>query len=148
MKGFYFWKSSQVSVNVGVLDDCNYWCSLFLIINPSSHSLYNCASMFVCYSRSSLPAPMFSRNDFSIWSILRNCIGMVRLLDTSWVCFIRRTFTVSLWLPRPLLMSFLGTLQDYNAGDFQRATQLLAASDRVHGAHLPHPPGQHFLRLY
>uniref|UniRef100_A0A671UK88 Oxysterol-binding protein n=1 Tax=Sparus aurata TaxID=8175 RepID=A0A671UK88_SPAAU len=25
---------------------------------------------------SSLPAPMFSRNDFSIWSILRNCIGM------------------------------------------------------------------------
>uniref|UniRef100_A0A8D3AY31 Oxysterol-binding protein n=1 Tax=Scophthalmus maximus TaxID=52904 RepID=A0A8D3AY31_SCOMX len=23
-----------------------------------------------------LPAPMFSRNDFSIWSILRNCIGM------------------------------------------------------------------------
>ncbi|KAJ0032223.1 hypothetical protein NQD34_002304 [Periophthalmus magnuspinnatus] len=24
----------------------------------------------------SLPAPMFSRNDFSIWSILRNCIGM------------------------------------------------------------------------
>ncbi|XP_041861833.1 oxysterol-binding protein-related protein 1 isoform X2 [Melanotaenia boesemani] len=26
--------------------------------------------------RSSLPAPMFSRNDFSIWSILKNCIGM------------------------------------------------------------------------
>uniref|UniRef100_A0A8C6TLE6 Oxysterol-binding protein n=1 Tax=Neogobius melanostomus TaxID=47308 RepID=A0A8C6TLE6_9GOBI len=26
--------------------------------------------------RASLPAPMFSRNDFSIWSILRNCIGM------------------------------------------------------------------------
>uniref|UniRef100_A0AAX7VKK0 Oxysterol-binding protein n=1 Tax=Astatotilapia calliptera TaxID=8154 RepID=A0AAX7VKK0_ASTCA len=26
--------------------------------------------------RTSLPAPMFSRNDFSIWSILRNCIGM------------------------------------------------------------------------
>ncbi|XP_071371635.1 oxysterol-binding protein-related protein 1 isoform X1 [Centroberyx affinis] len=26
--------------------------------------------------RSSLPAPMFSRNDFSIWSILRKCIGM------------------------------------------------------------------------
>uniref|UniRef100_A0A7N8XYM3 Oxysterol-binding protein n=1 Tax=Mastacembelus armatus TaxID=205130 RepID=A0A7N8XYM3_9TELE len=30
----------------------------------------------VCYFRTSLPAPMFSRNDFSIWSILRNCIGM------------------------------------------------------------------------
>ncbi|XP_078254114.1 oxysterol-binding protein-related protein 1 isoform X1 [Rhinoraja longicauda] len=26
--------------------------------------------------RSSLPAPMFSRDDFSIWSILRKCIGM------------------------------------------------------------------------
>ncbi|KAM8874630.1 oxysterol-binding protein-related protein 1 isoform 2-T2 [Spinachia spinachia] len=26
--------------------------------------------------RTSLPASMFSRNDFSIWSILRNCIGM------------------------------------------------------------------------
>uniref|UniRef100_A0A7N6AGK8 Oxysterol-binding protein n=1 Tax=Anabas testudineus TaxID=64144 RepID=A0A7N6AGK8_ANATE len=32
--------------------------------------------MCVCYFRTSLPAPMFSRNDFSIWSILRNCIGM------------------------------------------------------------------------
>ncbi|KAG8133533.1 hypothetical protein E2320_011309 [Naja naja] len=27
-------------------------------------------------SRTSLPSPMFSRNDFSIWSILRKCIGM------------------------------------------------------------------------
>ncbi|XP_035268592.1 oxysterol-binding protein-related protein 1 isoform X2 [Anguilla anguilla] len=26
--------------------------------------------------RTSLPAPMFSRNDFSIWSILRKCIGL------------------------------------------------------------------------
>ncbi|XP_063155265.1 oxysterol-binding protein-related protein 1 isoform X2 [Candoia aspera] len=26
--------------------------------------------------RTSLPCPMFSRNDFSIWSILRKCIGM------------------------------------------------------------------------
>uniref|UniRef100_A0A3Q2Y6S4 Oxysterol-binding protein n=1 Tax=Hippocampus comes TaxID=109280 RepID=A0A3Q2Y6S4_HIPCM len=33
--------------------------------------------MHVYYGfRTSLPAPMFSRNDFSIWSILRNCIGM------------------------------------------------------------------------
>uniref|UniRef100_A0A2I3RQ70 Oxysterol binding protein like 1A n=11 Tax=Primates TaxID=9443 RepID=A0A2I3RQ70_PANTR len=28
--------------------------------------------------RTSLPSPMFSRNDFSIWSILRKCIGMTR----------------------------------------------------------------------
>uniref|UniRef100_A0A5F9DDS7 Oxysterol-binding protein n=1 Tax=Oryctolagus cuniculus TaxID=9986 RepID=A0A5F9DDS7_RABIT len=27
--------------------------------------------------RTSLPSPMFSRNDFSIWSILRKCIGMI-----------------------------------------------------------------------
>ncbi|XP_037046475.1 oxysterol-binding protein-related protein 1 isoform X2 [Bradysia coprophila] len=26
-------------------------------------------------SRTSLPVPMFSRNDFSIWSVLKNCIG-------------------------------------------------------------------------
>ncbi|MGH0153314.1 UNVERIFIED_CONTAM: hypothetical protein FKN15_024763 [Acipenser sinensis] len=26
--------------------------------------------------RTSLPAPMFSRNDFSVWSILKKCIGM------------------------------------------------------------------------
>uniref|UniRef100_A0A669DJZ0 Oxysterol-binding protein n=1 Tax=Oreochromis niloticus TaxID=8128 RepID=A0A669DJZ0_ORENI len=41
----------------------------------------NCNFVCVCLSvtchfRTSLPAPMFSRNDFSIWSILRNCIGM------------------------------------------------------------------------
>lgn len=40
----------------------------------SSTNLYIC-----CLFRTSLPAPMFSRNDFSIWSILRNCIGMVRI---------------------------------------------------------------------
>lgn len=52
--------------------------------------------------------------------------------------------------PCPLNSSsclFLGALQDYNASDFQRAAQLLAASDGVHGAHLPHPPGQRLLRL-
>ncbi|XP_041422333.1 oxysterol-binding protein-related protein 1 isoform X4 [Xenopus laevis] len=30
--------------------------------------------------RTSLPSPMFSRNDFSIWSILRKCIGMAIFL--------------------------------------------------------------------
>uniref|UniRef100_A0A8C7PQA5 Oxysterol-binding protein n=1 Tax=Oncorhynchus mykiss TaxID=8022 RepID=A0A8C7PQA5_ONCMY len=38
-------------------------------------------TFYVCvydvpHSRTSLPAPMFSRNDLSIWSILRKCIGM------------------------------------------------------------------------
>ncbi|KAG8447126.1 hypothetical protein GDO86_014544 [Hymenochirus boettgeri] len=27
--------------------------------------------------RTTLPAPMFSRNNFSIWSILKKCIGLV-----------------------------------------------------------------------
>uniref|UniRef100_A0A4W4G787 Oxysterol-binding protein n=1 Tax=Electrophorus electricus TaxID=8005 RepID=A0A4W4G787_ELEEL len=31
---------------------------------------------FWSFPRTSLPAQMFSRNDFSIWSILRKCIGM------------------------------------------------------------------------
>uniref|UniRef100_A0A3Q1GCV8 Oxysterol-binding protein n=1 Tax=Acanthochromis polyacanthus TaxID=80966 RepID=A0A3Q1GCV8_9TELE len=40
---------------------------------------HNCMLLCLCVCvvfRTSLPAPMFSRNDFSIWSILRNCIGM------------------------------------------------------------------------
>uniref|UniRef100_A0A8C9WFJ8 Oxysterol-binding protein n=1 Tax=Scleropages formosus TaxID=113540 RepID=A0A8C9WFJ8_SCLFO len=43
----------------------------------NSNELYY--SAFVdCYAKmeTSLPAPMFSRNDFSIWSILKKCIGM------------------------------------------------------------------------
>uniref|UniRef100_A0A452QRF0 Uncharacterized protein n=1 Tax=Ursus americanus TaxID=9643 RepID=A0A452QRF0_URSAM len=28
--------------------------------------------------RTSLPAPMFTRSDFSVWSILKKCIGLVR----------------------------------------------------------------------
>lgn len=27
--------------------------------------------------RTSLPAPMFTRSDFSVWSILKKCIGLV-----------------------------------------------------------------------
>lgn len=45
-------------------------------------------------------------------------------------------------------MSFSGALQDNDASDFQRAAQFPAAADRVHGAHLPHPPGQRLLRLH
>lgn len=43
---------------------------------------------------------------------------------------------------------FSGTLQNYNASDFQRAAQLPAASDRIHGAHIPYTPGQLLVRLY
>uniref|UniRef100_A0A8C6UKQ8 Oxysterol binding protein like 1A n=1 Tax=Neogobius melanostomus TaxID=47308 RepID=A0A8C6UKQ8_9GOBI len=35
---------------------------------------YNASYFF--FSRACLPAPMFSRNDVSIWSILKKCIGM------------------------------------------------------------------------
>lgn len=31
--------------------------------------------VFLVAPRSSLPVPMFSRNDFSLWSVLKNCIG-------------------------------------------------------------------------
>lgn len=27
--------------------------------------------------RTSLPAPMFSRSDFSVWTILKKCVGLV-----------------------------------------------------------------------
>uniref|UniRef100_A0A8C2X176 Oxysterol-binding protein n=1 Tax=Cyclopterus lumpus TaxID=8103 RepID=A0A8C2X176_CYCLU len=40
-----------------------------------SRDLRSCDRLTGCRT-TSLPAPMFSRNDFSIWSILRNCIGM------------------------------------------------------------------------
>lgn len=33
------------------------------------------------YLRMGLPAPMISRNDISIWSILKKCIGMVRKIN-------------------------------------------------------------------
>lgn len=34
--------------------------------------------LFLYHFRESLPAPMFSRNSVSIWSILKKCIGLVR----------------------------------------------------------------------
>lgn len=36
-------------------------------------------------SRKALPAEMISRNNFSVWSILKKCIGMVSL-----TCFLTR----------------------------------------------------------
>uniref|UniRef100_A0A6Q2YMJ1 Oxysterol-binding protein n=1 Tax=Esox lucius TaxID=8010 RepID=A0A6Q2YMJ1_ESOLU len=47
--------------------------------NPLPGVLNLYYNFFVClflYHRTSLPAPMFSRNDVSIWSILKKCIGM------------------------------------------------------------------------
>ncbi|XP_018603552.2 oxysterol-binding protein-related protein 1 isoform X2 [Scleropages formosus] len=41
-----------------------------------SRSLPEVQSNGIGKHRTSLPAPMFSRNDFSIWSILKKCIGM------------------------------------------------------------------------
>lgn len=38
-----------------------------------TRSLFNYRRMRVY--RTSLPVPMFQRNDFSIWSVLKNCIG-------------------------------------------------------------------------
>lgn len=45
--------------------------------NVSSHVF--CIHVFLrIHCRESLPAPMFSRNSVSIWSILKKCIGLVR----------------------------------------------------------------------
>lgn len=40
----------------------------------------NVVAIVPVHPRTCLPAPMFSRNDVSIWSILKKCIGMVRKL--------------------------------------------------------------------
>uniref|UniRef100_A0A8K9UUS6 Oxysterol-binding protein n=1 Tax=Oncorhynchus mykiss TaxID=8022 RepID=A0A8K9UUS6_ONCMY len=42
-------------------------------ITPFRSDLIVCLFLF---DRTSLPAPMFSRNDVSVWSILKKCIGM------------------------------------------------------------------------
>lgn len=34
-------------------------------------------SLWSFFHRTSLPAPMFTRSDFSVWSILKKCIGLV-----------------------------------------------------------------------
>ena len=44
--------------------------------------------------------------------------------------------------PDVLLTAFTGAFKDYNARDFQRTAELSAASDGVHGAHVPHTAGQ------
>lgn len=49
---------------------------------PDILMILSCNSVFILIShRTCLPAPMFSRNDVSIWSILKKCIGMVRTGD-------------------------------------------------------------------
>lgn len=55
-----------------------------------------------------------------------------------------------LFVMKPCLSapSLSGAFQDHNAGHFQRAAQLLAASNGVHGAHVPHPSGQFVFRIY
>uniref|UniRef100_A0A8C7G4C4 Oxysterol-binding protein n=1 Tax=Oncorhynchus kisutch TaxID=8019 RepID=A0A8C7G4C4_ONCKI len=46
---------------------------IFSGITPFRSDLIVCLFLF---DRTSLPAPMFSRNDVSVWSILKKCIGM------------------------------------------------------------------------
>lgn len=42
------------------------------------HTKITPSFLVFCHFRDSLPAPMFSRNTVSIWSILKKCIGLVR----------------------------------------------------------------------
>ncbi|TSR16026.1 Oxysterol-binding protein-related protein 1 [Bagarius yarrelli] len=48
-----------------------------LLLSGSIYTRKTLTLLLACLgSRTSLPAPMFSRNDVSIWSILKKCIGM------------------------------------------------------------------------
>lgn len=40
-----------------------------------TYLLYVPTFIFVCLSRTSLPVAQFSRGDFSLWSVLKNCVG-------------------------------------------------------------------------
>ncbi len=57
----------------------SFICNLHIciVLHISTPNVYEWETFF-CPLRSSLPAPMFSRNDFSVWSILKKCIGLVR----------------------------------------------------------------------
>ncbi|XP_059563431.1 oxysterol-binding protein-related protein 1 isoform X1 [Myotis daubentonii] len=70
--------------------------------------------------RTSLPSPMFSRNDFSIWSILRKCIGMELSKITMPVIF-----------NEPL--SFLQRLSEYMEHTYliQKASSLSDPAERM-----------------
>ncbi|NXW58457.1 OSBL1 protein, partial [Eurystomus gularis] len=70
--------------------------------------------------RTSLPSPMFSRNDFSIWSILRKCIGMELSKITMPVIF-----------NEPL--SFLQRLTEYMEHTYliHKASSLSSATERM-----------------
>ena len=64
-------------INVSLMYACGFHgndSSLFFFFSTASAIK---VKLFFFFSRTSLPSPMFSRNDFSIWSILRKCIGMV-----------------------------------------------------------------------
>ncbi|POI32973.1 hypothetical protein CIB84_003275 [Bambusicola thoracicus] len=77
---------------------------------------------FVCFSnyRTSLPAPMFSRSDFSVWSILKKCIGLTFMstLDLPAQCLVNATdeselskITMPIVFNEPL--SFLQRITEY-----------------------------------
>lgn len=64
----------------------NLYSTYFVVCFPLTFVLQSLFSspaltlslLLLQFHRTCLPAPMFSRNDVSIWSILKKCIGMVR----------------------------------------------------------------------
>lgn len=67
-----------------LLKRCQLLYRYLLNANKSHMNYGGHVIMRAHFFRASLPAPMFSRNDFSIWSILRNCIGMVSTTFRCW----------------------------------------------------------------
>lgn len=60
-----------------------YLISIYCNLNLYKH--FN----LINFDRATLPVPQFSRNDFSVWSILKQCIGKVSLLNNNlpYKCF-------------------------------------------------------------
>lgn len=52
-----------------------FFCLYSSIRRTKCRDVYNFLVLIFIFFRNSLPVPMFSRNDFSIWSVLKNCIG-------------------------------------------------------------------------
>ncbi|PVD32638.1 hypothetical protein C0Q70_08082 [Pomacea canaliculata] len=49
-----------------------HWCTV--VIFPKQ-GIYDSPGIIIFFFRTQLPVPMFSRADFSVWSILKQCIG-------------------------------------------------------------------------
>ena len=86
--------------------------------------------------RTELPVPMLSRSEFSVWSILKQCIGKVgsqffRLSQIPDYCHKYQTCSVTAVYLN--VGHSTGIVEDNDASSFQRANQLPSKIVRIHG---------------